>query len=234
MLTVDRISVYYGKVRAISDVSIQVPQSMVVALLGGNGAGKSTVVNTISGLLKPTQGSILFDGNKLDNLLPDQIVKLGIVQVPEGRKIFPDLTVEENLTIGASTQKDSKEVEVSRQRVYKLFPHLRERKKQLGKNLSGGEQQMLAIARALMAKPRFLMLDEPSLGLAPLMVQEIFKIIRELNQEGATILLAEQNSTLALKIAGEAYIMTTGTIFRHDSVQNLISDTSIREVYLGV
>jgi len=233
MLTADHISVYYGKVRAISDVSIKVPQGAAVALLGGNGAGKSTVVNTISGLLKLAQGNILFEGTKLDSLTPDQIVKRGIVQVPEGRKIFPDITVEENLTIGASTQKDPKEAETCRQWVYELFPILRERKRQMGKNLSGGEQQMLAIGRALMAKPKFLMLDEPSLGLAPLMVEEIFKIIKKLNREGTTILLVEQNSTLALKVASEAYIMATGMIFRHDSVQNLIADNSIREVYLG-
>ncbi len=233
MLKIDHISVSYGKVRAISDVSIDVAQGSVVALLGGNGAGKSTVVNTVSGLLRPTQGSIFFEGRKLDGFSPDRIVKQGIVQVPEGRKIFPDLTVEENLMIGASTQKLPQEVQGSRGRVYERFPVLRDRRNQKGKNLSGGEQQMLAIGRALMAKPKFLMLDEPSLGLAPLMVEEIFRIIRELNREGTTVLLAEQNSTLALKVAGEAYILVTGTIFRHDSVQNLISDTSIREVYLG-
>jgi branched-chain amino acid transport system ATP-binding protein len=233
VLKVDRIFVYYGKVRAISDVSIEVPKSALIALLGGNGAGKSTVVNTISGLLKPTQGSIVFEDRRLDGLSPDQIVRRGIVQIPEGRKIFPDLTLDENLTIGASIQKDPKEVEASRKRVYALFPRLKERRKHTGKNLSGGEQQMLAIGRALMAMPRLLMLDEPSLGLAPLVIEEISKIILELNRAGTTILLAEQNSTLALKVASEAYIMTTGTVFKHDSVQNLISDNSIREVYLG-
>jgi branched-chain amino acid transport system ATP-binding protein len=232
MLKVDNISVYYGKVLAIYDVSIKVQHGVVVALLGGNGAGKSTLVNTISGLLKPAKGDIGFEGDKLDGLTPDKIVRRGIVQVPEGRKIFPDLTVEENLAIGASARRDSRDTEKSKQEVFKLFPRLLERSRHVGKNLSGGEQQMLAIGRALMAKPRFLMLDEPSLGLAPIVVREIFEIIRELNNQGTTVLLAEQNAALALKIANEAYIMKTGTIFKHDLVRNLLNDPSIREVYL--
>lgn len=232
MLTVDKISVYYGKVLAIDDVSIKVQRGVVVALLGGNGAGKSTLVNTISGVLKPAKGDIVFEGNKLYGLTPNKIVERGIVQVPEGRKIFPDLTVEENLAIGASARKDSAERENSKRMVFDLFPRLLERKRHVGKNLSGGEQQMLAIGRALMARPRFLMLDEPSLGLAPIIVREIFEIIRGLNNQGTTVLLAEQNASLALKIASEAYIMKTGTIFKHDLVTNLLSDPSIREVYL--
>ena len=234
MLELDNIETFYGKVRALKGVSLKVREKEVVTLLGANGAGKTTSLRTISGLLSPAKGAISFLGERIDRVPPEKIVRKGIGHVPEGRSIFPELTVEENLAMGAFTRKDRKEIQTNLKRVFASFPILEGRKKQHAGTLSGGEQQMLAIGRALMSNPRLVLLDEPSLGLAPLLVQEIFKIIREINQVGTTILLVEQNANMALQIADYSYVLETGRIVLEDQSVNLLANQHVRETYLGM
>ena len=212
---------------------MEVPEGGIVAILGANGAGKSTTLKTISGLIQPRRGEILFQGQPIDRREPHQIVRMGICQVPEGREIFMGLTVQENLKMGAFTRNDAKAIQSDLERIYRSFPILKERARQQAGTLSGGEQQMLAIARGLMSDPKLMLLDEPSLGLAPLMVEEIFRIITEINQEGVTILLVEQNANIALQTAQYGYVMETGAVALHDSAENLIQNDYVRKVYLG-
>jgi branched-chain amino acid transport system ATP-binding protein len=230
MLEVSDLHVSYGHVRAVSGVDFSVAEGECVALLGGNGAGKTTILNTISGLLKPIQGQIRLRGEEIAGLPPHKIVAQGVVQIPEGRKIFPDLRVYENLLVGSYQRKD--DLQADWDRIYELFPVLEERQQQRGETLSGGEQQMLAIGRALMARPRLLMLDEPSLGLAPLIVERLFEVIADLKQE-ITLLLVEQNAQLALEVADRAYILQQGRITREGTAEQLLSTDWIREAYLG-
>jgi len=233
MLELKAIESYYGKIQALKGITLEVPEGGIVAILGANGAGKSTTLKTISGLIQPRRGQILFQGQSIDKREPHQIVRMGICQVPEGRDIFMGLTVQENLKMGAFTRKDAKAIQNDLERIYRSFPILKERAKQQAGTLSGGEQQMLAIARGLMSNPKLMLLDEPSLGLAPLMVEEIFRIITEINQEGVTILLVEQNANMALQTARYGYVMETGTVALHDSAENLILNDYVRKVYLG-
>jgi branched-chain amino acid transport system ATP-binding protein len=234
MLELRSIESYYGKIQALKGITLEVPEGGIVAILGANGAGKSTTLRTISGLIQAVRGQILFQGKAIHKTPPHEIVRLGICQVPEGRDIFMGLTVRENLKMGAFTRKDTKEVEQNLARIYESFPILKDRTRQQAGTLSGGEQQMLAIARGLMSKPRLMLLDEPSLGLAPLMVEEIFRIIRAINQEGVTILLVEQNANMALQTARFGYVMETGNIALADTANNLIKNDYVRQVYLGV
>jgi branched-chain amino acid transport system ATP-binding protein len=233
MLKLDSIDSYYGKIQALKRISIEVPAGAIVAILGANGAGKSTTLRSISGLIAPASGQILFQGEAIHKAAPHKIVRLGISHVPEGRDIFMGLTVLENLKMGAYTRKESREVLQTLERIYTSFPILKDRYRQQAGTLSGGEQQMLAIARGLMSNPKLMLLDEPSLGLAPLMVDEIFRIIREINEEGVTILLVEQNANMALQTAQYGYVMETGNIALHDKAKNLINDDYVRRVYLG-
>jgi len=233
MLELKSIEAYYGKIQALKGITLEVPEGGIVAILGANGAGKSTTLRTISGLLSPAHGEILFQGEPIHKMAPHRIVHLGICQVPEGRDIFMGLTVQENLKMGAFTRRDGKEIQRDLERIYKSFPVLKERARQQAGTLSGGEQQMLAIARGLMSNPKLMLLDEPSLGLAPLMVEEIFRIIREINKEGVTILLVEQNANMALQTAKHGYVMETGTIALDNTAKNLINDDYVRKVYLG-
>jgi branched-chain amino acid transport system ATP-binding protein len=233
MLKLESIESYYGKIQALKGITIEVPEGGIVAILGANGAGKSTTLRTISGLIQPQRGQILFQEKPIHRIPPHQIVRLGICQVPEGRDIFMGLTVQENLKMGAFTRRDGKAIQNDLERIYKSFPVLKERAKQQAGTLSGGEQQMLAIARGLMSNPKLMLLDEPSLGLAPLMVEEIFRIIREINREGVTILLVEQNANMALQTARYGYVMETGTIALHDTAENLSQNDYVRKVYLG-
>jgi branched-chain amino acid transport system ATP-binding protein len=233
MLELKSIESYYGKIQALKGITLEVPEGGIVAILGANGAGKSTTLKTISGLIQPLRGQILFQGQSIHKKEPHQIVRLGICQVPEGREIFMGLTVQENLKMGAFTRKDGKAVQNDLERIFQSFPILKERARQQAGTLSGGEQQMLAIARGLMSNPKLMLLDEPSLGLAPLMVEEIFRIIAEINKEGVTILLVEQNANMALQTARYGYVMETGTVALHDSAENLIQNDYVRKVYLG-
>jgi len=233
MLELQSIESFYGKIQALNGITLEVPEGGIVAILGANGAGKSTTLKTISGLIQPLRGQILFQGQPIHKSEPHQIVRLGICQVPEGREIFMGLTVQENLKMGAFTRSDGKAVQNDLERIFRSFPILKERAKQQAGTLSGGEQQMLAIARGLMSNPKLMLLDEPSLGLAPLMVEEIFRIITEINKEGVTILLVEQNANMALQTAEYGYVMETGTIALHDSAENLIQNDYVRKVYLG-
>ena len=233
MLELRSIESYYGKIQALKGITLEVPEGGIVAILGANGAGKSTTLRTISGLIQAARGQILFQGKAIHKAPPHKIVRLGICQVPEGRDIFMGLTVRENLKMGAFTRKDTKEVEQNLARIYESFPILKDRTRQQAGTLSGGEQQMLAIARGLMSKPRLMLLDEPSLGLAPLMVEEIFRIIRAINQEGVTILLVEQNANMALQTAQYGYVMETGNIALADTAENLSKNDYVRQVYLG-
>ena len=233
MLELQSVESYYGKIQALKGISLEVPDGAIVAILGANGAGKSTTLKTVSGLIQPTRGQILFEGQAIQTAPPHKIVRLGICQVPEGRDIFMGLTVQENLKMGAFTRKDTREVQHSLERIYVSFPILKERTRQQAGTLSGGEQQMLAIARGLMSNPKLMLLDEPSLGLAPLMVEEIFRIIKEINQEGVTILLVEQNANIALQTAQYGYVMETGSIALKDTAGNLIRNDYVRRVYLG-
>lgn len=232
ILDVKDISVYYGAIHAIKGISFNVEEGEIVTLIGANGAGKSTTLNTISGLLRSKTGDIKFMGNSIKSLSPNKIVENGLVMVPEGRRIFLGLTVEENLEMGAYTRPRS-EIVQSMEQVYDLFPRLRERRTQVGGTLSGGEQQMLAMGRALMAKPKLIMLDEPSMGLAPLLVDLIFDIIKDLHKSGSTILLVEQNAQAALSIADRAYVLETGKIVKTGKGSDLISDPDIKKAYLG-
>ena len=233
MLQVDNVEVYYGKIQAIKGVSINVQPGELVALIGSNGAGKSTMLRTISGLLRPRQGSITYGGERIDKVAPHQIVRMGLAHCPEGRRIFGRLTVAENLRLGAVTRTSPAEVEQSRAQVYELFPRLQERSSQLASTLSGGEQQMLAIGRALMSQPKLLLLDEPSLGLAPMLVTQIFRIIQSIRQRGGTILLVEQNARQALNIADRAYVIETGKVVLAGSAAELRANPQVEQAYLG-
>ncbi len=235
MLKVQSLVASYGKIQALKGISLEVSQGEIVALIGANGAGKSTSLRTISGLLRPVSGSIHFEEEAIHSLPPEAIVSRGIVQVPEGRKIFPGLSVLENLEVGAYGRKghgkDTRREDLDR--VFQLFPKLRERQSQLGGSLSGGEQQMLAIGRGLMAKPKLLLLDEPSLGLAPVIIEEIFQLISDINRNGVTILLVEQDAQAALEIASRGYVLETGTISFSGSGENLLHNEKVIEAYLG-
>ena len=233
MLTIEDINVYYGNIQALRGVSLTINQGEIVTLIGANGAGKSTMLKTISGLLKPKQGKILYEDQSIGGKAAQSIVKLGISHVPEGRRVFANMTVEENLQLGAYLRKDKAEIKKDMEKVYELFPRLLERLKQQSGTLSGGEQQMLAMGRALMAKPRLLLLDEPSMGLAPLLVKQIFSIIEEINKTGTTILLVEQNANLALSIADRAYVVETGRIVLSGQAEELTASEEIKNAYLG-
>jgi len=233
MLRIENIDVYYGAIHALKSVTISVEAGEIVAVIGANGAGKSTTLKTISGLLRPKRGVITYEGKRINNISPHKIVQLGISQVPEGRKIFANLTVMENLDMGAYARKDKTKIANDLERVFTLFPRLKERRKQRGGTLSGGEQQMLSIARALMARPRLLLMDEPSPGLAPILVEQIFATIRQINSEGTTILLVEQNASMALQVSGRGYVMETGRITMCDKACLLAQDEKVKRAYLG-
>ena len=233
MLKIENLHVAYGGIQALRGISLEVPDGKIVTLIGANGAGKSTTLRTISGLVKAASGSISWNGEELLGKPIDKIVTSGIAMSPEGRRVFPDMTVLENLKIGAYLRKDKAEIEKDIQWVYSLFPRLEERHWQLAGTLSGGEQQMLAVGRALMSRPKLMMLDEPSLGLAPLVVQDIFTIIREINRQGVTVLLVEQNANMALKIADQAYVLETGNITMSGTGAELLVNEKVREAYLG-
>ena len=233
MLKVDNLVVAYGGIEALKGVSIQVPDGKIVTLIGANGAGKSTLLRTIMGLVKPESGSIEYDGKAISGLNSQQIVQNGITLVPEGRRVFANLTVLENLKIGAYMRSDKEGIEADIKWIYDLFPRLEERSWQMAGTLSGGEQQMLAVGRALMCRPKVLMMDEPSLGLAPLVIKDIFRIIQEINKQGMTVLLIEQNANMALKIADIAYVLETGKITMTGSGQELLENPDIKEAYLG-
>ena len=234
ILRVENIHTYYGNIHALKGVSLDVKQGEIVTLIGSNGAGKSTTLNTISGLLRAREGGIVFEGERINDLPPHIIVRKGISQVPEGRKIFSRLTVSENLEMGAFTRKSAVEIKGEMESVFGLFPRLQERRGQVAGTLSGGEQQMLAIGRALMARPRVLLLDEPSMGLAPILVEAIFETIEDINREGTTIMLVEQNALMAFQIATRGYVIQTGSIVLEDSSENLQEDEMVRKLYLGV
>lgn len=233
MLTVNNLHVNYGAITAVKGVSFTINQGEIVTLIGANGAGKSTILETLSGLLKPSQGTITYQGQELSKLSAPKIVAQGISQVPEGRHVFPEMTVKENLQMGAYLRKDSNAIAADFQRVYRLFPILAERQDQDAATLSGGEQQMLVMGRALMARPKLILLDEPSMGLAPIYIQKIFTIIEEIKKQGTTILLIEQNATQALKIADRAYVLATGTIKLSGTGTELLTDQAVKQAYLG-
>ncbi|MDO4939283.1 MAG: ABC transporter ATP-binding protein [Lachnospiraceae bacterium] len=233
MLSIKDLYVNYGGINALRGISLNVPDGKIVTLIGANGAGKSTTLRTISGLVRAKSGSIVWNDTELTGKSIDSIVSGGIAMVPEGRRVFSDLTVLENLKIGAYLRKDKEQIEKDIDWVYSLFPRLKERSWQYAGTLSGGEQQMLAVGRALMSKPKLIMMDEPSLGLAPLVVQDIFSIIRTINQEGVTVLLVEQNANMALKVADIAYVLETGVITMTGTGAELLSDPKVREAYLG-
>ena len=232
LLKVDDIHVYYGNIHAIKGISFEVNEGEIVTLIGANGAGKSTTLNTISGLLKPRSGQISFDGKNLAGVPASKVVSLGMALCPEGRRIFQQMSVRENLEMGGYTRPAS-EIDSSLENVFQRFPRLKEREKQIAGTLSGGEQQMLAMGRALMSKPKLLMLDEPSMGLAPILVEQIFDIVKELNDAGTTILLVEQNARMALSIAHRAYVLETGTISMSGDAHELAEDDRVRKAYLG-
>lgn len=233
MLEVENVHTYYGQIHALKDVSLTVDKGEIVTLIGANGAGKSTLLKTTSGLLRPRQGSIRLNGEDLTHYPPHEIVAKGVVQVPEGRRVFGRLTVTENLEMGAFACTDQRLINENLERVFTLFPRLKERRKQVSGTLSGGEQQMLAMGRALMANPRVLLMDEPSMGLAPVLVDSIFETIRQLHAEGTTILLVEQNARMALQVASRGYVLQSGTVVLSDSAENLRQNEMIRKAYLG-
>jgi branched-chain amino acid transport system ATP-binding protein len=233
LLSVEGIETFYGGIQALKGVSLAVPEGSIVTLLGANGAGKSTTLKSISGLVPPARGTVTFSGRRIDGLPSEKIVRLGISHVPEGRELFPELTVLENLKMGAYTRTDRRAVGRGLERVQAHFPILAERRLQLAGTLSGGEQQMLAIGRALMAEPRLMLLDEPSLGLAPMLVEEIFRIIREIHDHGTTVLLVEQNANKALSIADYGYVLETGTVSLAGDSRQLLRDDHVRRSYLG-
>lgn len=233
MLTVNDINVFYGAIHAIKGVSLEVNEGEIVTLIGANGAGKSTILRTISGLLKPKTGSIQFVGQEIAGMPAHEIVKTGISQVPEGRRIFAEMSVLENLELGAFTRKDNDGIKADMELVFERFPRLKERIGQLAGTLSGGEQQMLAMGRALMSRPRLLLLDEPSMGLAPLLIKEIFTIIQDINKTGTTVLLVEQNANMALSIAHRAYVLETGRITLSGDAKELAASDEVRKAYLG-
>lgn len=233
MLEIHDLNVHYGAIHALKGISFHLDEGEIVALIGTNGAGKSTTLNTISGLLQPSEGNFLFRGEDITAVPPQDIVKMGIIQVPEGRKIFARMTVLENLEMGAYTFNDRDQIEADIERAFSQFPRLKERQKQLGGTLSGGEQQMLAMARALMARPRLLLMDEPSMGLAPILVEQVFDIIREINDSGTTVLLVEQNAQMALSIADRGYVLETGKIVLNGTGDELLLNPQVKEAYLG-
>jgi branched-chain amino acid transport system ATP-binding protein len=234
MLKLEDIHTYYGNIHAIKGLSLKVKQGEIVTLIGSNGAGKSTTLMSISGITRPRTGKIFFQDIEITNALTDKIVSMGITQVPEGRMIFPRLTVYENLLMGAYLRKDRKGIKTDEEHAFELFPILKERRKQAGGTLSGGEQQMLAIARALMARPKLLLLDEPSLGLAPIVVENIFEVITRINSDGTTILLVEQNAQMALQIAHKGYVLETGKIILEGPARELMENPSVQDAYLGI
>ena len=234
ILELEGVCAHYGRIQALRDVSLRVEEGEVVTIIGANGAGKSTTLMTICGIVRATAGEVRYAGQSIRDKRPDQLPALGLCQVPEGRRIFPRLTVQENLDMGAFLRRDADEIEADLGMVFRLFPVLHERRKQHGGTLSGGEQQMLAIARALMGRPRMLLLDEPSLGLSPMISQHIFRIIRNVNEErGMTVLLVEQNANMALKLADRAYVMETGSVVMEDDAAALRENADIRKAYLG-
>jgi branched-chain amino acid transport system ATP-binding protein len=233
ILELKDVHAYYGNIHALTGVSLNVEPGEIVTLIGANGAGKSTTLKTISGLLRPRSGEIWFDGQRIDGFRPDAVVSLGICQSPEGRRVFPRMSVQENLEMGAFQRKKGPDVDADFEHVFTLFPRLRERRTQLAGTLSGGEQQMLAIGRALMAHPKLLLLDEPSMGLAPILVEQIFKIIQDINAEGTTVLLVEQNALMALGIARRGYILQTGEIVLTDDSAKLADNPEVKKAYLG-
>jgi len=234
MLQIDGLEAFYGRVRALANVSLRVDTGEVVALIGSNGAGKTTTLRTISGLVNAARGRISFAGQDVTAVPPAKRVELGIGHVPEGRRLFPRMSVQDNLTLGAYTRNDRDEVEQDRQRVFQLFPRLKERQTQIAGTLSGGEQQMLAIGRAMMTRPKVLMMDEPSLGLAPILVETIFKIIQEINEQGIPILLVEQNAQQALNVAHRGYVLETGSIVKEGTGQELLQSEDVAKAYLGM
>ncbi|MFV0503326.1 MAG: ABC transporter ATP-binding protein [Lachnospirales bacterium] len=233
MLTVKDLNVYYGSIHAIKGISFNVNKGEIVSLIGANGAGKTTTLHAISGLIQPESGSVEFLDKNFVNIAPHKIVYEKMAHVPEGRRIFTRLTVEENLDLGAFSKEDEKRIEENFKRVYKMFPRLKERRNQISGTLSGGEQQMLAIGRALMSDPEMLLMDEPSMGLAPLLVQEIFKIVKKCNDEGMTILLVEQNANLALRISDRAYVLETGKVVLEGTGAELLENKAVKKAYLG-
>ena len=233
MLSVKDLEVYYGSIHAIKGVSFEVNEGEIVTLIGANGAGKTTTLHAISGLLKPKSGEMRFMGQDLHSVVPHKIVRLGLAHVPEGRRIFSGLTVQENLEMGAYIRKDKENIRRDYEMVFERLPRLKERRKQLAGTLSGGEQQMLAIGRALMSSPKMLLLDEPSMGLSPILVQEIFHIITDVNKSGMTILLVEQNAKMALNIANRAYVLETGTVSMSGDADALANDEQVKKAYLG-
>jgi branched-chain amino acid transport system ATP-binding protein len=234
MLKIEKLNFSYGDLKVLWDIDMEVHQGEIVTVVGSNGAGKSTTLNNISRLLKPTSGTITFEGVEVNRLESHSVVERGIVQVPEGRKIFPEMTVRENLRMGSFIQSARKDREANIERVFSLFPRLKEREKQLGGTMSGGEQQMLAIGRGLMANPRLLLLDEPSLGLSPLLVKNIFDIITEINRQGVTILLVEQNVYQSLRIATRAYVLETGRVVLTGTGENLLNNEHVKKAFLGM
>lgn len=233
MLKVNGLNVFYGTIHALHDITFEVNEGEIVTLIGANGAGKTTSLHTISGIIKPKSGEITFMGKNLNPIQPNKIVEMGLSQVPEGRRVFANLTVHENLEMGAYTRKDKKEIKNDYEVVFSRFPRLKERNKQTAGTLSGGEQQMLAMGRALMSRPKLLLMDEPSMGLAPLLVKEIFSIVRDINSTGTTILLVEQNANMALSIANRAYVIETGRIAFSGDAKKLAASEEIRKAYLG-
>ena len=245
MLKLENVHTFYGPIEALKGVDIDIRQEEIVCIIGNNGAGKSTALMTISGVLKPRTGNIFFNGESITGIPPHKIVQMGISQVPEGRRIFPKLTVKENLEMGAysavsgqlsgfrKSKKNNQQLKAQFEKIFELFPVLKERHMQLGGTLSGGEQQMLAIARALMSRPKLLILDEPSLGLAPIIASKIFKTIRGINREGVTVLLVEQNARAAMKLSGRGYVLENGRVALEGTTENLLSDEQVRKAYLG-
>ena len=233
MLEVSNLKVNYGMIQAIKGISFKVEEGEIIALIGANGAGKTTTLHTVSGLLKAREGSIIFNGKELTKTQPHKIVEMGMAHVPEGRRIFQQLTVYENLILGAYTRSDKKEIAENLEMIYKRFPRLEERKKQIAGTLSGGEQQMLAMGRALMSNPKIVLMDEPSMGLSPLLVSEIFDIIQSINKSGTTVLLVEQNAKKALSIANRAYVLETGKIVLEGDAKELMNNDQIKKAYLG-
>jgi branched-chain amino acid transport system ATP-binding protein len=233
MLSIDALTVHYGAIQALRGVSIEVGKGEIVTLIGSNGAGKTTTLHAVSNIIRKTSGRVVFDGRDIGALPPHRIVAMGLVQVPEGRRIFANLSIRDNLEMGAYVRKDRQGIRRDMEMVYDFFPRLRERRNQIAGTLSGGEQQMLAMGRSLMTRPRLLLMDEPSMGLAPILVDEIFSVIRQINKNGTTILLVEQNAYKALGVAARAYILETGKVVKTGAAEELLTDNAVKEAYLG-